>query len=335
VIDEALAARFETTRVAVVGGLGFIGSNLARELVAAGVRPLLLDALVPGHGGSFANVAEIEHRAEIVVVDVRDPGVAARVLRDVDVVFNLVGQTSHIDSMADPMSDLEINCRAQLAILEEVRAQPRPPKVVFAGTRQIYGRPLRLPVNEDHPIAPVDVNGIHKAAAEWYHLLYARTYALRTCVLRLTNTYGPRMRVRDARQTFLGVWLMNVLRGREIEVWGDGSQLRDLTYVDDAVRALMLAAVDESVVGGVFNVGGDRSISLRELAELVVAQHGSGSYRLVPFPPDRLAIDIGDYVADDAEIRARLGWQPTVSLEDGIARTLEFYRERGDEYWRE
>jgi UDP-glucose 4-epimerase len=235
--------------------------------------------------------------------------------------------------MNAPQTDLQLNCRAQLALLEACRRLSPAPTVVFASTRQIYGRPRYLPVDEAHPIDPVDVNGIHKAAAEQYHLLYGHLYDIPVVVLRLTNTYGPRMRVRDARQTFLGVWVQALVRGREFEVWGDGSQLRDFTYVDDAVHAFLLAAVDPRARGRPLNLGDERSVSLSELAELAVRANGGGSFRIVPFPPDREPIDIGDYVGDYRAIRELLGWQPTVTLEDGLDRTLAYFREYGAQYW--
>jgi len=235
--------------------------------------------------------------------------------------------------MQEPEEDLQHNCRAQLTLLEACRRIAPPPTIVFAGTRQIYGRPQYLPVDESHPIDPVDVNGIHKHAAEQYHLLYSRLYGIPVAVLRLTNTYGPGMRVRDARQTFLGVWLQALVRGREFEVWGDGSQRRDFTYVDDAVEAFLLAASDPGAHGLAFNLGGERAVTLAELAELAVAANGAGSYRVVPFPEDRRAIDIGDFEADDRKIRDLLGWRPTVTLEDGLARSLAYYRRHGALYW--
>jgi UDP-glucose 4-epimerase len=327
------AEAFRGRRVLITGGLGFIGSNLARELVDAGAHVVLVDSLVPEYGGNRANIAGIEDRVTVNISDVRDSHSLAPLLRDQDVLFNLAGQTSHLDSMNDPFTDLEINCRSQLSILEVCRQHNPDVKVVFASTRQIYGRPRYLPVDEEHPIVPVDVNGIDKAAGEAYHLLYGQVYGLRVCALRLTNVYGPRMRVRDARQTFLGVWLKAVLRGERIEVWGDGEQRRDLLYVDDAVRAFLLAAGREQADGQAFNVGAESSISLRELAELLVELHGSGSFELVPFPPERRAIDIGDYYTRGDKVRAALGWEAAVPLADGLRRTLAYYAEHGEAYW--
>jgi UDP-glucose 4-epimerase len=333
VIAPELAEAFRGKRVLVTGGLGFIGSTLARELVEAGAHVLLIDSLIPEYGGNLANIDGIEDRVSVNISDVRDVHSMRYLVRGRDMIFNLAGQTSHLDSMADPYTDLEINCRSQLSILETCRHNNPEAKIVFASTRQIYGRPRYLPVDETHPIVPVDVNGINKAAGEWYHLLYGDVYGLRVTVLRLTNTYGPRMRVRDSRQTFLGYWVRLVVSGEELVVYGNGEQRRDFNYVDDAVRAFLLAAAREEANGRIFNLGDEPAISLRSLAELLVEVNGGGSYRLVPFPPDRKAIDIGDYFADFGLIRRELGWTPRVALEDGLARTLAFLRERGPLYW--
>jgi len=310
----------------ITGGLGFIGSNLARRLVALGAHVTLVDSLIPEYGGNLFNIAGIEARVRVNISDVRDEHSMAYLVQGQDYLFNLAGQTSHLDSMQDPTTDLEINCRAQLAILEACRKHNPGITVVFASTRQIYGKPDYLPVDEKHLLRPVDVNGINKMAGEWYHILYNNVYGLRATALRLTNTYGPRMRVKDARQTFLGSWVRLLVEGKPFEVW-EGSQLRDFTYVDDAVAALLLAAADPNAAGRVFNLGGDQVISLAALAELLVEINAGGRFTVRSFPADRKRIDIGDYYADDRLIRATLGWQPAVPLRDGLARTLAYYRE--------
>jgi UDP-glucose 4-epimerase len=315
-----------TAAVLITGGLGFIGSSLARRLAQAGAQVTLVDSLIPEYGGNLFNIAGIEDRVRVNISDVRDEHSMRYLVQGQDVLFNLAGQTSHMDSMQDPYTDLEINCRAQLAILETCRKHNPGIKLVFASTRQIYGKPETLPVSETHPLRPVDVNGINKMAGEWYHILYNNVYGLRACALRLTNTYGPRMRIKDARQTFLGVWLRLLVEGRPFEVW-DGDQLRDFTYVDDAVEALLLAASNDAANGRVFNLGGDAAISLHRLADLLIEVNGGGDYVVQRFPADRKRIDIGDYYADDRLIRAVLGWQPQVSLRIGLTRTVEFYRQ--------
>jgi UDP-glucose 4-epimerase len=332
-IAPELGDSFRTRRVLITGGLGFIGSTLARELVDAGSEVTLVDSLIPEYGGNLANIAGLEDRVRVNISDVRDVHSFRTLIRGQDFLFNLAGQTSHLDSMTDPYTDLEINGRSQLSILEACRHHNPDAKVVFASTRQIYGQPQYLPVDEAHPIAPVDVNGINKTAGEWYHLLYGSVYGLHVAVLRLTNTFGPRMRVVDARQTFLGYWFRLLVSGEELLVFGDGRQRRDFNYVDDAVRAFLLAAVDERASGEVYNLGDGRAVSLLELAQLLVELNGSGSYRLVPFPADRKAIDIGDYFADYGKIRDALGWSPAVPLEEGLERSLAFYRDHAVDYW--
>jgi len=313
-------------RVLITGGLGFIGSNLARRLVDLGAHVTLVDSLIPEYGGSLFNIAGLEGRVVVNISDVRDAHSLRYLVQGQDIVFNLAGQTSHMDSMQDPYTDLEINCRAQLSILEVCREYNPGLKIVFASTRQIYGKPDYLPVDEKHLLRPVDVNGINKMAGEWYHILYNNVYGLRACALRLTNTYGPRMRVKDARQTFLGLWIRRVVEEQPFEVWG-GEQLRDFTYIDDAVEAFLLAAVDERANGQVFNLGGEPVISLQDLARLLVEANGGGQYLTREFPADRKRIDIGDYYADFNRIQTILGWEPEIALREGLANTLSFYRE--------
>jgi UDP-glucose 4-epimerase len=331
--DAELRDAFGGRAVLVTGGLGFIGSTLARRLVGLGARVHLVDSLVPEYGGNRFNIADIEAEVRVDIADVRDERGMQTLVQGQDFLMNLAGQTSHLDSMRDPYTDLEINSRAQLSILEACRKHNPGIKVVYASTRQIYGVPDYLPVDERHLVHPVDVNGINKVAGESYHLVYNNVYGLRSCAVRLTNTYGPRMRVRDARQTFLGWWIRQVLQTREIQIYGDGTQRRDFTYVDDAVEAFLVAAASDAANGEVFNVGGHGAVSLRELAELLVSVAGKGSYAVVPFPPEQKAIDIGDYYADDRKIRQALGWEPRVALAEGLARTLAYYREHGRRYW--
>jgi len=323
--------------VLVTGGLGFIGSNLAIRLVDLGADVLVVDALIPETGANPHNIEPIHDHPRLSVrkVDVRDVLAMERLVRGQEVIFNLAGQVSHIDSMRDPFNDLEINCRSQLALLEVCRLNAPDTQVVFTSTRQIYGRvpENQLPVSERQPPDPVDVNGINKLAGERYHVLYSRVHGVRTSVLRLTNTYGPRMLVKNSRQTALGWLIRQVLDGEGVSVFGDGLQLRDFTYVDDAVEALLLAGASEAANGQVFNVGATEPVSLREVTDLLIQVAGSGSYKLVPFPPDRKAIDIGSIYVDDAKLRRVLGWAPTVDLREGLTRTVAFYRAHREHYW--
>ena len=322
---------FNGKRALITGGLGFIGSNLAIHLLDAGAEVMLLDSLVPEYGGNIFNIEGLTGALKMNVSDVRDPYSMRHLIREQDYLFNLAGQTSHMDSMQDPYTDLEINCRAQLSMLEACRKHNPDVKVVFASTRQLYGKPDYLPVREDHPVRPVDVNGINKMAGEWYHILYNNVFDVKSCALRLTNTYGPRMRVKDARQTFLGIWIRLLLEGKPFEVW-EGQQLRDFTFVDDAADAMIRAALSNDTRGKVFNLGGDCVISLQALADLLIECHGGGTYELRSYPAERKRIDIGDYYADDSSIRSALGWEPRTPLREGLVRTLNYYRQHLHHY---
>lgn len=323
--DSDYDGAYSGRRILVTGGLGFIGSNLVGALAHLGAEITVVDSLIPEYGGNLRNLEGLSTgRVRVDMSDVRSRNSLPHLVRGQDVLFNLAGQTSHMDSMSDPETDLDINARAQLSILEACRHNNPDIRIVFASTRQIYGRPQYLPVDENHPLAPVDVNGINKLAGEGYHLLYSDVYGIRSTVLRLTNTIGPRMRVKDSRQTFVGLWIRKILSGEPFEVWG-GDQLRDFTYVDDAVEAFLLAGSREEADGQVFNVGGTPPVSLRELAELMVSVNRGGNFIMREFPEDRRKIDIGDFYADDTWLRNTLGWEHRTSLRTAVERTLEYY----------
>ena len=316
---------YKGKNVIITGGLGFIGSNLARKLVDLGAEVILIDSLNHKYGGNLYNINGIEDRIKVNISDVRDRHSIKYLVKGQDYLFNLAGQTSHLDSMQEPFTDLDINARSQLSILESCRHNNPDIKIIFASTRQIYGKPDYLPVDETHPLRPVDVNGINKMAGEWYHVLYNNVYGICTCSLRLTNTIGPRMRIKDARQTFLGIWIKLLLEEKPIEVWG-GQQLRDFTYVDDCIQAMLMAAVSEKVNGQIFNLGGNLVISLEDLAKMLIKIHGSGEYVVRQFPEERSKIDIGDYYSDCSLIYKTLGWKPETPLEDALVKTLDFYK---------
>ena len=319
--------------ILITGGLGFIGSNLARSLVTQGANLTLVDSLIPQYGGNTFNIDDLQNKVVVNVCDVRDTYTMGLLIQGKDYLFNLAGQTSHLDSMTDPHTDLDINAAAQLSILEVCRKENPDIKIVFASTRQLYGRPDYLPVDEKHPIRPADVNGINKLAGEWYHLLYNNVYGIRACALRLTNTYGPRMRVKDARQTFLGIWIRLLIEGRPIKVFGDGLQLRDFNYVDDCVEALLIAGASDQANGKVYNLGGSEVIGLKDLSKMMVNLGHGGSFELAPFPSERKAIDIGDYYSDFSLITKELGWVPKIDLKDGLKRTLNYYSTHFSHYW--
>ena len=313
-------------RVMITGGLGFIGSNLAQRLVDHQADVLIVDAMIPDYGGNLFNIEGIRDRVRVNVSDIRTTTVIDTLIRDQEIIFNLAGQVSHIDSMRDPFTDLEINCRAQLSILEACRQHNPRVKVVFAGTRQVYGRPERLPVDERHLVHPADVNGVNKAAGEYYHLLYNNVFGIRACSLRLTNVYGPRQLIKHNRQGFIGWFIRMAIEDSEIQIFGDGSQMRDFVYVDDAAEAFLRAGATDGCDGEVFNVGGTEPISHRDLVELLLDVAGTGRVRYVPWPDEKKRIDIGSFYSDSTKFRTATGWCPAVGLREGLARTVAFYR---------
>ncbi|MBV7328532.1 NAD-dependent epimerase/dehydratase family protein [Chloroflexi bacterium TSY] len=317
----------------LTGGLGFIGSNLARRLVDLGANVTLVDSLIPAYGGNRFNIAGYEDRLHINIADVRDPNAMRALVQGQDILFNLAGQVSHLDSMEDPFTDLEINARSQLSILEACRHENPTIKVIYAGTRQQYGKPDYLPLDEQHLQHPTDINGVNKLAGEWYHVVYHTAYELRTTSLRLTNTYGPRQLLKHSRQGFIGWFIRLAVQGEEIQLYGDGQQLRDLTYVDDVVDAFLRVGANEVTNGQVYNLGGQAPISLLDLTSLIVEIARRGSVRLVPWPPARKRIDIGNVYSSYAKIEAALGWKPTTPLADGLEKMIRYYQEYGEHYW--
>ena len=319
-------------RVMVTGGLGFIGSNLARRLVELEADVLLVDSLIDDYGGNLFNIDGITDRVHVNVADIRQQSTMNYLVRDRDVIFNLAGQVSHIDSMRDPYTDLEINCRSQLTVLEACRNHNPSVKVVFAGTRQVYGRPDSLPVSEAQLVRPTDINGINKAAGEYYHLVYNNVFGVRACSLRLTNVYGPRQLIKHNRQGFIGWFIRLAIEGQPIQIYGDGSQLRDFVYVDDAADAFLRAGANDGCNGEAFNVGGDAPISHSDLAAELVRISGKGRVEYVSWPPDKKAIDIGSFYADSTRFMKATGWKPAIPLAEGLRRTIDFYRQHFSQY---
>jgi len=318
-------------KVLVTGGLGFIGSNLCRTLADLGAAVTAVDSLLPDYGGNVFNLAGYEEKVRINIADVRGHGMEYLV-RGQEVLFNLAGQVSHIDSMQDPVTDLEINCTSQLRLLEAVRHGNPELKIVYAGTRQVYGRPLYLPVDEKHLLQPVDVNGINKISGEFYHLVYHQVYGIRASSLRLTNTYGPRQLIKHNRQGFIGWFVRQAAFGEEIKVFGDGRQMRDFNHVDDVVDAFLRAGARAEADGQVLNLGHPQPVSLVELVRLLLEVAGGGSFKLVPFPEERKRIDIGDFYADISRAQATLGWAPLTGLREGLQQTVDYYRRHKQQY---
>ncbi|KAF0135281.1 MAG: UDP-glucose 4-epimerase [Candidatus Saganbacteria bacterium] len=324
---------FRNKSVLITGGLGFIGSNLAIKLVELGAKVTLVDSLIPAYGGNMFNIEPVKDLVAINVADVRDSHGMNYLVRSQDIMFNMAGQVSHIDSMEDPYTDLAINTQSQLSILEACRHNNPGIKIVFASTRQIYGKPQYLPVDEKHPLQPTDVNGINKIAGEQYHILYHNVYGIKSVVLRLTNTYGPRLLVKHNRQGFLGWFIRLLLEGKEINIFGDGKQLRDLNYIDDVVEALLLCGAEKKAEGQIMNLGDSVYLSLEEIVKTMIRVNGSGKYRLIPFPRELKKIDIGHYYSDFKKAKKILGWAPKVLPKEGLARTIEYYKKYGTQYY--
>jgi UDP-glucose 4-epimerase len=332
-VDEPLRNYFKGKRALVTGGMGFIGSNLASRLAQMGAEVSILDNLDPDQGGNPFNINGMEKQLMVVKGDLRDNSQLEPLLAGQDYLFHLAGQSSHMGSMQLPEEDLEINTLGSLRMLELCRKVNPGIRIIYTSTRQVYGRPEYLPVDEKHPLAPLDFNGVSKLAATMYHMVAWQVYGLKTTVLRLTNVYGPRMRVKDARLTFIGWWIRQILEGQALEVYGEGTQLRELNYVEDVVQALVLVAADPKTAGEVYNLGGEKSISVMELATMLVMINGKGTFKQVEYPTDRKRIEIGNYTCDFSKINSAVGWTPSVSLHDGLALTLNFYRENKAHYW--
>lgn len=330
--EEQEIMDFSKKAVLVTGGLGFIGSNLVHRLVELNANVTVLDNLNPNYGGNLYNLATIKNKISIHQDDILNKTQLARLLEGKHYVFHLAAQTSHMDSMTDPLNDLDINARATLQLLELCRKNNPDLRLIMTSTRQIYGKAHYLPVDEQHPLNPVDINGIHKLAAEQYAELYYRHHNIKSSILRLTNVYGPGLRIKDARQMFIGVWIRLILENKPFEVWG-GEQLRDLAYVSDVCEALLQVASKENAIGQVFNVGsGSAEISLVNLAEKLISIAGQGSYLLKEYPKDRQGIEIGNSYLNDDKLRKLTGWLPQIELEEGLKKTLDYYKRHLNEY---
>jgi UDP-glucose 4-epimerase len=320
--------------ILITGGLGFIGSNLAMRLAGSSRSEIrIIDSLHPSCGGNPLNLDGIARPVQIHRLDLRESAKLREVVSGVDVIFNLAGHVSHTDSMRFPLEDLGGNTEAHLCLLETCRAQNSALRVVYSSTRQCYGRPQSFPVGEEHPVLPVDINGVNKYAAELYHRIYYQVYGIETCVLRLTNTYGPRQLIRNASQGVVGWFFRQILCNEEIVLFGGGNQVRDLTYVDCVVDALLLAGLHPQAPGKIYNLGSGNPISLADLVRLMISAYGKGSYRTAPFPEELQKIDIGDYCGSYSRIHEEQGWSPQISLADGIQRTLEFFDRRRSVYF--
>lgn len=323
---------YQNKKIIITGGLGFIGSSLAQRLVDYGAKVVLIDSLIPVFGGNLFNIKDIESKVKVNISDVRDRYSINYLVKDQDLMFNLAGTLSHIDSMTDPFTDLEINCVSQLSILEACRQNNPGIKIVYAGTRNQYGKVKQLPVKEDHPLNPTDINGINCNAGEAYHILYHNIHGIKSTSLRMTNTYGPRHQMRHSRQGVFNFFLRQLIDGEKIRLFGTGQQIRDLNYIDDVIQALLLMGASDQVWGKTYNIGGT-PISLAEFVTTAIKVYGKGEFEMVAFPKEREKIEIGDYVADYSRLSKEVSWQPEVDIKDGIDRTIKFYEKNKEHYW--
>ena len=323
---------FKNKKILITGGLGFIGSTLAHRLAKMEADIFLVDSLISEYGGNNFNINGIEDRVKVNIADVRDKHSMDYLVKDKDIIFNLAGTLSHIDSMNDPFTDLEINCKSQLSILESCRKNNRDVKIIFAGTRGQYGKADHLPVDEKHLMHPTDVNGINNIAGESYHILYNNIYGIRAVSLRLTNTYGPRHQMKHHKQGIINWFIRQLIEGQTVKLYGDGKQIRDINYVDDVVDALLLVTCNEKANGEVFNLGGIPK-NLIDLVETMIDVYGKGNYELIPFKDDLKKIEIGDYIANYEKVKNTVGWQPKISLEEGLRSSFDYYEKYRNHYW--
>lgn len=323
---------YKSKNVLITGGLGFIGSTLAIKLVRLGAKITVIDSLVPEYGGNLFNINPVKSSVKVNISDVRDRHSMNYLVQDQDILFNLAGTLSHVDSMRDPFTDLEINCISQLSILEACRHNNPKIKILYAGTRNQYGKAKYLPVDEKHPLEPTDVNGINCNAGEYYHLLYNNVYGIKACSLRMTNTFGPRHQMKHPRQGVLNWFLRQLIDGETIKLFGTGKQIRDTSYVDDVVEVFLLAGASKKVWGEVYNLGGT-PVSLNDFVKTAIKVLGKGKFRVVPFPGNQKKIEIGDYIADYTKITKALGWKPKTGLEKGLKKTFKYYERYKKHYW--
>lgn len=323
---------FNRKKVLITGGLGFIGSSLAIKLIDLGAKVTVIDSLITDYGGNLFNIKGYEHKININISDVRDRYSMNYLIQNQDILFNLAGTLSHVDSMTDPLTDLEINCTSQLSILESVKKNNPKIKIVYAGTRNQYGKAKYLPVDENHPLEPTDINGINCNAGEYYHILYNKVYGIKTCSLRLTNTFGPRHQMKHSRQGVLNWFIRQLIDGELIKLFGTGDQIRDINYIDDVVEAFLVSASSEKSWGEVFNIGGI-PVSLKEYIKTAIKIYGKGKFKIVTFPENREKIEIGDYIADYTKIKKTLRWEPKTSLIDGLKKTFKYYEKNKKHYW--
>lgn len=330
--ETELQSFYKGKNCLITGGLGFIGSRLAVALAGMQAKVVIADSEIPGGGANRFNIEGIRESVKVVKADIKDVRQIQELVKEAQFIFNLAGTLSHTGSMENPFPDLEANCLSQIAFLEICQQHNPGAKVAYTGTRGQYGRARYLPVDEAHPAQPTDANGINKLAGEWYHILYFRNYGLKTFSLRLTNTFGPGHQMKNPQQGVINWWIRQLIDGQKIKIFGDGSQIRDLNYVDDVVTALLMSMAAEQTCGEIYNLGGE-ALSLKEIAELMIKAYGRGSYELVPYPPETKKVEVGNFIGDYQKIQKAIGWKPHISIEEGFRTTFDYYLKNKNHYW--
>ena len=324
---------YANKNILITGGLGFLGSNLAIRLVELGASVILYDGMIPDLGANTFNIEPIKDNVEVITANVGDRSVMDHHVSGQDIIFNIGMHSCHLDSMKNPVFDIEMNVVPQIAFLESVRSRNPEARVVYIGTRAQYGQVHEPPITETTPLNPMDIYSVSKQAVEWYHMLYSKICGLRPTSLRLGNTYGPRHQMRHAKYGVQNYLIRLALDNQKIQVFGDGSQKREMIYVDDVIECLLLLGERDQCVGQVYAIGAKEGIAFLELVKKIIETCGSGSYTHAPWPEDRKMIEVGDVVTDYTKLTAHTGWIPSTRLSEGLRITAEYYRKHKAHYW--
>jgi len=332
-MENFLKKSYSNKKVLITGGLGLIGSNLAHQLVRLGAKITILDAFLPNHGANLFNLKGIKKEIRLVKGDIRDEDLMKKAIKNKDYFFNLAGLVSYSERPEQGFLDLDINCQGQLVCLEACRKYNPEVKIIFSGSRMQFGRTQYLPVDEKHPTEPLTIYGIHKLTAEKYHLMYHHLFGLKTIICRIANPYGPRQQMKHSKYGIVNWFIRLAIENQTIPIFGTGNQIRDYFYIDDLVKALLLAGAKKEAVGQVFNLGSGQGTKFIEMARTVIKVVGQGKIKRIPWPKNYFVVETGDYIADISKAKEKLNWQPKTSLEEGIRWTYEYYKRYKKYYW--